>query len=128
MTTPSIQPIHDWRMRPSTKREVLAPRRRDEPHQPVHQRLRPDRHVVRRDQDQDERAEDAGDVQADRGERADQLVGVVRVALDEGLDLVADLAGVLAGHVGVDVLEVLDDRGTSSTNWFVWSTNGGISR
>ena len=111
ITTPSIQPIHDGADAAEHVAHVLAARWRRQPHQPVHQRLGSDRHVVRGDQDQDERAEDARHVQADRGERPDQAVGLVGVALDEVLDLVADLAGALAGHVGVDLLEVLDDRG-----------------
>ena len=110
ITTPCIQPIHDWRMRREHVADVLAARRRRQPDQPVHERFGADRHVVRGDQDEDERAEDAGHVQPDRRERPDQPVGLVGVALDEALDLVADLAGALAGHVGVHLLEVLDDR------------------
>ena len=34
IATPSIQPIHDWRMRLEHVAHVLAPRRRREPHQP----------------------------------------------------------------------------------------------
>jgi hypothetical protein len=90
---------------------VFAPRRRRQADEPVHERLGPDRHVVGRDQDQDERAEDAGHVQPDRRERTDQPVGLVGVALEEALHLVAHLPGALAGDVRVDLLEVLDDRG-----------------
>jgi hypothetical protein len=89
---------------------MLPPRRRRQPHEPIHERFRADRHVVGGDQDEDERPEDAGHVQADGREWPDQAVGVVGVALDEGLDLVPHLAGVLARYVRVHLLEVLDDR------------------
>ena len=78
--------------------------------QSLHQGLGTDRHVVARDQDQDEGTEHTRHVQADRGERPDQSIRLIGVALDEVLDLVAHLARALAGHVGVDLLEVLDDR------------------
>ena len=107
--TPCIQPIQELRRRCMITSAWSRCAGRHEAADAVEQRVGVHGDVVRGDQDQDQDAEHAGQAQADRGDRADQLLRIVGVVLRELLHPVGDLARLRAGDVVDLVAQVVDD-------------------